>query len=138
VTTAFTGFSHVTVVVDDLDRAVTFYGEVFGFVALPRPDELGPGAWLQLGTAQLHLVVVETLGPPPPGLPHFALHVPADSWDATIAAVESHGVPFVRRPRSREDFGRRVRAAFVEDPAGNVIELTDVPPVRGPGVDTRA
>jgi hypothetical protein len=31
-------------------------------------------------------------------------------------------------PGTREDFGRPVRAAFICDPAGNVIELTDVDP----------
>ena len=32
-------------------------------------------------------------------------------------------------PGAREDFGKPVRAAFIKDPAGNFIELTDVPPV---------
>jgi hypothetical protein len=31
-------------------------------------------------------------------------------------------------PSAREDFGRPVRAAFIQDPAGNTIELTDVDP----------
>jgi len=30
---------------------------------------------------------------------------------------------------AREDFGVPVRAAFCKDPSGNVIELTDVPPL---------
>jgi hypothetical protein len=32
-------------------------------------------------------------------------------------------------PSERADFGTRVRAAFISDPAGNVIELTDVGPL---------
>ena len=30
--------------------------------------------------------------------------------------------------RHREDFGVGVKTAFVKDPSGNVIEMTDVPP----------
>ncbi len=35
---------------------------------------------------------------------------------------------FLFPPGSREDFGKTVRAAFIRDPAGNAIELTDVDP----------
>ena len=51
------GYSHVAIMVDDLDAALAFYCDTLGFSALPRPD-FGPGtegAWLQLGTAQVHL-----------------------------------------------------------------------------------
>jgi len=128
-TTTVAGYSHVTVVVDDLDAAIAFYRETLGFEPLPRPDTLGPGAWLQVGSAQLHIVIVDEMGPPQRGQPHLALLVPADEWDTTIAALEALDVDFVRPPRSREDFGRLVRAAFIRDPAGNVIELTDVGPL---------
>jgi len=130
-TATVSGYSHVTVVVDDLDVAIAFYRDALGFVLLPRPDTLGPGAWLQVGSAQLHIVVVDELGPPPKGLPHLALQVPAEEWDTTIAALEARGTDFLRPPRAREDFGRVVRAAFIHDPAGNVIELTDVGPNSG-------
>jgi catechol 2,3-dioxygenase-like lactoylglutathione lyase family enzyme len=122
------GYSHVTVMVDDLEAALAFYCDTLGFAALPRPD-FGPGAWLQAGTAQVHIGVVPEMVKPA-GLPHVALLIPADDWDATMAALEGRGVPFVMGPSSREDFGRTVRAAFVADPAGNVIELTDVDPTR--------
>ena len=42
--------------------------------------------------------------------------------------LEARGVPFMMGPNAREDFGRQVRAAFIQDPAGNFIELTDVDP----------
>jgi len=126
-TTTFTGYSHVTVVVEDLDGAIAFYRDVLGFSLLPRPAEMAPGAWMKLGTAQLHIVVVDELGPPPVGMPHLALHVPAEAWDATIEALQQRDdVVFTREPRSRVDFGRTVRAAFIRDPAGNVLELTDL------------
>jgi catechol 2,3-dioxygenase-like lactoylglutathione lyase family enzyme len=123
------GYSHVTVMVDDLDAALGFYGDVLGFEPLPRPDAFGPGAWLQAGSAQVHIGVVPEMVKPA-GLPHLALLIPAAEWDDTMAALEHRGVPFVMGPSTREDFGRTVRAAFVADPAGNVIELTDVDPAR--------
>jgi catechol 2,3-dioxygenase-like lactoylglutathione lyase family enzyme len=123
------GYSHVAVMVDDLDAAIGFYRDTLGFSMLPRPD-FGPGtegAWLQLGTAQVHLGTVEELGPRS-GFPHMAMHVPTDAWDSTMGELEARGVPFLMGPNTREDFGRPVRAAFIRDPAGNVIELTDVDP----------
>jgi catechol 2,3-dioxygenase-like lactoylglutathione lyase family enzyme len=122
------GYSHVTVMVDDLDAALTFYRDVLGFEPIPRPEEFGPGAWLQVGTAQLHIGVVDTGPVRGAGFPHLALLVPADDWDATMAAITARGIPFILGPSAREDFGRPVRAAFIEDPAGNAIELTDVDP----------
>jgi len=123
------GYSHVAVMVDDLDAALAFYRDTLGFSMLPRPD-FGPGtegAWLQLGTAQVHLGTVAEMGTPS-GFPHMAMHVPTDAWDSTMAELEARGVAFLMAPSEREDFGRPVRAAFIRDPAGNVIELTDVDP----------
>ncbi len=45
-----------------------------------------------------------------------------------MAALADRGIPFLMGPNAREDFGRPVRAAFIQDPAGNAIELTDVDP----------
>jgi uncharacterized protein len=124
------GYSHVAYPVDDLDAAISFYCDVLGFTQLPMPD-FGPqfqGAWLRLGSAQVHLGTVEEMGTRV-GLPHIALHVPADAWDSTIDELSTRGVEFAMGPNAREDFGKPVRAAFIKDPAGNFIELTDVPPV---------
>lgn len=123
------GYSHVAVMVDDLDAALGFYCDTLGFAVLPRPD-FGPGtegAWLQLGTAQVHLGTVAEMGPST-GFPHLALHIPTDAWDDTMAAIEARGIEFLLPPNERLDFGKPVRAAFIRDPAGNVIELTDVDP----------
>jgi hypothetical protein len=42
--------------------------------------------------------------------------------------LKAAGVPFLREPVSRVDFGRTVWAAFITDPDGHAIELTDVGP----------
>ena len=123
------GYSHVAISVTDLDEARNFYCDVLGFEVLPRPDFGFPGLWLRVGTLQLHLGVVDEAPSAGTGFPHFALYVPADEFDATIESVRAAGVKMLGEPSSRVDFGTTVRAAFITDPSGNAIELTDVGPI---------
>ena len=123
------GYSHVAIAVDDLEAARAFYCGIFGFKELPRPDFGIPGMWLGVGELQLHFVETDELPTPGKGFPHFALHVPTEAFSTTIEALRAAGVPLLGEPSSRVDFGRTVQAAFVRDPAGNAIELTDVGPL---------
>ena len=123
------GYSHVAVSVTDLDAARDFYRDVLGFEVLPRPDFGFPGLWLRVGDLQLHLGVADEPPSPGPGFPHFALYVPSEDFDATIDAVRAAGTKMVGEPSTRVDFGTTVHAAFITDPSGNVIELTDVGPL---------
>ena len=120
------GFSHVAISVTDLDAARAFYCGVLGFEELPRPDLGIPGMWLKVGDLQLHFIETDEMPIPGRGFPHYALHVPTDQFDTTMDALRSAGVAFLGKPSSRVDFGTTVLAAFVNDPAGNVIELTNV------------
>ena len=89
--------------VDDLDAALGFYCDTLGFSVLPRPD-FGPGtegAWLQLGTAQVHLGHGRRDGRDAVGFPHLALHIPADAWDDTMAGIEARGIEFLLPPSER-------------------------------------
>ena len=122
------GYSHVAVSVTDLDAARDFYRDVLGF-EVPRPDFGVPGLWLRVGDLQLHLGVADEPPSPGPGFPHFALYVPSEDFDATIDAVRAAGTKMVGEPSTRVDFGTTVHAAFITDPSGNVIELTDVGPL---------
>ena len=123
------GYSHIAISVTDLDEARDFYCDLLGFEVLPRPDFGFPGLWLRVGSLQLHLGVVDEAPSAGSGFPHFALYVPTDEFDATIESVRAAGVKMLGEPSSRVDFGTPVRAAFITDPAGNVIELTDVGPL---------
>jgi catechol 2,3-dioxygenase-like lactoylglutathione lyase family enzyme len=123
------GYSHVAVSVTDLDAARDFYCDVLGFEVLPRPDFGFPGLWLRVGELQLHLAVADEAPTPAPGFPHFALYVPTGEFDATIEAMRAAGVKMLGQPSTRVDFGKTVRAAFITDPSGNAIELTDVGPL---------
>jgi len=123
------GYSHANLVITDLDAALAFYVDVLGFTVLPRPDFGGvaAGAWLRVGDEQLHLSVHPKMPDNQGSFPHTALRVPADRFAETVAALEAAGAHFVMGHRTREDFGVPVQTAFVSDPDGNVIELTDVP-----------
>jgi catechol 2,3-dioxygenase-like lactoylglutathione lyase family enzyme len=123
------GYSHVAISVTDLDAARDFYCDVLGFEVLPRPDFGFPGLWLRVGALQLHLGVVDEAPSTGPGFPHFALYVPPEEFDATIESMRAAGVKMLGEPSSRVDFGTPVRAAFITDPSGNAIELTDVGPL---------
>ena len=125
---AVTGFSHVAIAVTDLGAARDFYCGVLGFDELPRPDLGVPGMWLKVGDLQLHFIETDEMPIPGKGFPHYALHVPTDSFDETMEALRAAGVPFLGEPSTRTDFGKTVLAAFVHDPAGNSIELTNVGP----------
>lgn len=130
---AIEGFSHVAIDVDDLEAAVHFYCDQLGFSQIERPDLGFPGAWLGVGELQLHLSEVAAMPERKAGFPHFALYVPTEVFETTMEALRSSGVRFLGAPSSRVDFGTTVLAAFVSDPAGNTIELTDVGPRRGRG-----
>lgn len=122
------GFSHVAIVCTDLEASRKFYVERLGFTELPRPDLGIPGMWLRIGDLQLHFIENEIMPVAGPGFPHFALHVESDDWDGAMSELANANVQFLSAPSERSDFGIRVRAAFILDPSGNVVELTDVGP----------
>lgn len=105
---------HVSVNVDDVDSALTFYRDVLGLAPrTDRPDFGFGGAWLDAGGQQVHLIE----GTPPGALgQHFALLV--DDLDSTVAELRDRAVE-VSDP---QPVGSS-RQAFVSDPSGNLIEL---------------
>ena len=108
------GIHHVNVAVDDLEAAQRFYCDVLGCTVLPRPDFGFPGLWLDAGGEQIHLMVSTER---PRGGDHFALEVA----DVAAAAdhLEAHGVRVMRLDPVPGAGGQ----AFINDPAGNLIEL---------------
>lgn len=121
------GFSHVNLHIDDIDAARDFYGRGLGLVELERPGGIGTGAWYSLGPIQLHLSVVASMPPDAASsTTHIAVQLPTDSFDDCVKAMETRGVVITRQPQSREQLGTQVRTAFCRDPAGNLIELTDI------------
>lgn len=124
--------SHVAISVSDLETTRRFYVDVVGLTELRRPDFGVPGAWFRVGDLQLHALEVAEVAPVGPGLPHFALYVETAHIPATVDALVAGGGRLIAPPNVRDDFGTPVTAAFVADPDGNVIELTDVGPLETP------
>ena len=110
------GVHHVSINVDDVDVALDFYVGKLGLrQRADRPDFGFPGAWLDAGGQQVHLIegrAVPALGQ------HFALHV--DDLDAVIDELRGLGVTV--SDASPVGAGRQ---AFLTDPAGNTIELQE-------------
>ena len=105
---------HVSLTVDDVDAALSFYVDVLGLVArTDRPDFGFAGAWLDAGGGEVHLIQ----GTPPDDRgQHFALRV-AD-LDATVGELRGRGLtvtdPIPVGPGHQ---------AFLSDPSGNTVEL---------------
>jgi glyoxylase I family protein len=111
------GVHHVSINVQDVEEAVRFYTEVLGLVPRPdRPDFGFPGAWLDAGAQQLHLLQGAA---PATGGPHFALRV--EDLDRVVAELRRRGVA-VSDP---VPVGTS-RQAFLDDPSGNAVELHEV------------
>nr|VFJ92615.1 MAG: Catechol 2,3-dioxygenase [Candidatus Kentron sp. LFY] len=120
---------HVAVPVSDLDSAISFYSDVLGFHRIERPDSLaGFGAWLQGYGFQIHLTEDRTFrgkkltdNPTLPDSRHFCLFV--DDIDGFREYLIRRKVTVGEIMEIAVD-GHQF---FVCDPAGNVIEITDIP-----------
>ena len=96
------------------DAARTFYGEVLGFVEVPKPEamRLRGGMWFQAGPVQIHLGVEDDMRPSVKA--HPALVV--DDLDRYRARLEAAGckwldaddLPGTRRGHTWDPFGNRI------------------------------
>lgn len=110
-----TGIHHVSILVSDMERAVSFYTEKLGLKEVRRPSNfVTPVRWFELGEQQLHLIPSDAPDAVSPR--HFALHVD----DVQQARVDLGGrgvevqetVPIAGADRF-----------FIADPDGNNIEV---------------
>ena len=109
-----TGVHHVSINVTATEAARDYSVDVLGFTELARPEFGFPGAWLQIGQQQLHLL---ELPMPEHKGQHFALAV--DDIDSAVALLRKQGVE-VGDPSEIKGVCRQ---AFLFDPAGNQVEL---------------
>jgi catechol 2,3-dioxygenase-like lactoylglutathione lyase family enzyme len=115
-----TGVSELVLEVVDLEAAERFYSGVLGFPVVERwpereaiwvmaGDRTRLGLWrpqvgLHGGRGGLHV--------------HFAMHLPADRYDAALEHLRGKGAEVIE-----QGFGNRGRALYVYDPDGNVVEF---------------
>ncbi len=107
--------THVNLRVDRLESALPFYGKVLGLEPIVRGEKEGLGAWFRVGDSEIHLTEDDT--PQPVSKRHFALDVD-DLAQARRAVVEGGALI------EKEEEGRRF---WTRDPAGNRIEIAQVP-----------
>ena len=116
--------NHVSILVADTGRALTFYRDILGLaVDDSRPEMDFGGAWLRVGAQQLHLIELAGQYPAEGSAGHggrdrhFALWV--TGLEAFAARLEAGGIE-----TSWSRSGRR--ALFCRDPDGNAVELIEV------------
>lgn len=115
---------HVSLVVADTARAVEFYHRLLGLeLATNRPALSFPGAWLNIGEQQIHLLEVTNPDPitgrPDHGGRDRHLAVCVDDLLSIEKILEQASIAF-----SRSRSGRA--AIFCRDPDGNALELIQV------------
>ena len=111
---------HINLMVDDLGRAVEFYGTALGLVAVPTPEMGFPAQFFDIN--EMQQIHVNELPDVTPERSHFCLRVD-DFTDQfrrmkALGAIETKTWGKIRRLPSG------VMQMFVRDPAGNLIELS--------------
>lgn len=114
--------NHASLIVADTKHSLVFYGDVLGLKQVERPDLGFPGAWLQIGTQQLHLLELENPDPIT-GRPehggrdrHVALN--ALALAPIQDALNKAGIVYTMSKSGR-------RAFFCRDPDGNAVEIIE-------------
>lgn len=121
------GLFELVLEVSDLATTEHFYHDVIGLPIADRWGDDRPAVWLTLGREGFL-----GLWPPETGGDmaihggrggshvHFAIRLPRGTLDAARVRLERLGYDIEER-----DFGNGNRAIYLEDPDGNVVELTE-------------
>lgn len=111
---------HVSLVVADTAASLRLYCDILGMQQTDRPDLGFPGAWLQLGDQQIHLLELDnpdpTTGRPEHGGRdrHIALSVP--DLAPVKEVLDKNGITYTLSKSGR-------KALFCRDPDGNALEI---------------
>jgi len=116
--------NHASFIVTNTEVSLGFYRDILGLQQVDRPDLGFPGAWLQLGTQQIHLLELDNPDPTT-GRPihggrdrHVALN--ALSLAPVQEALTKAGIVYTMSISGR-------RAMFCRDFDGNTVELIELP-----------
>lgn len=117
-------FHHASLVVKDTATALAFYQDILGLeLVQSRPDLGFPGAWLEVGTQQLHLLEL----PDPDALSqrpehggrdrHLAFHV--KDLTELESRLQLNGIIYTKSRSGRN-------ALFCRDPDKNALEFIEI------------
>ncbi len=116
--------SHSSLIVSNTVESLKFYCDLIGLQQTERPDLGFPGAWLQLGAQQIHLLELEnpdpTTGRPVHGGRdrHIALSV--EDLAPIKDTLDRTGTVYTLSISGR-------KALFCRDPDGNALEILQQP-----------
>lgn len=119
----YKGLHHVSLNVTNLERSKEFYGGVLGLRELERPNFGFPGAWYEVGSQQVHLIVlpssqtIRTNKSLSSREAHFALRV--ENYFETLDWLKKNKIELLDKFNSKSGFAQ----IFCADPDGNLIEL---------------
>jgi glyoxylase I family protein len=119
----YTKVHHASLIVADAKVALRFYRDILGMkVSLSRPNLPFPGAWLEIGAQQIHLLELPNPDPttnrPEHGGRDRHVAINVNDIDELRYALEKAGVSFTRSQSGR-------RALFCRDPDGNALEFIE-------------
>lgn len=116
-------FHHVSLIVADTTRALAFYRDLLGLQLAARPPLDFPGAWLQVGERQIHLLELPNPDPvtgrPAHGGRDRHLALSTSALDPLIAVLNQAGISYTLSRSGR-------RALFCRDPDANALEFVEV------------
>jgi methylmalonyl-CoA/ethylmalonyl-CoA epimerase len=127
-------FDHVAISVKDLEEAIQWYSDVFGFEKIrlfDRPDLEMKGAQLKLGAIKLEIFQPYVAKKLPAyrktlesdlhtlGTKHFALNV--NDLESAYEELKKRSVSFLGEP----NIGKTSKYVFCMDPSGILIELRE-------------
>jgi catechol 2,3-dioxygenase-like lactoylglutathione lyase family enzyme len=115
-----TGVSELVLEVEDLEASERFYSEVLGLPVVDRWPER-EAVWVMAGERTrigLWKPQVGLFGSRGGVHVHFAMHIAEDEYDGAVERLRSLGLPV-----EETEFEGAGRAAYVEDPDGNLVEL---------------
>lgn len=113
--------NHLTLPVDDAERAAAFYADWFGAEVVPSPRFHIPVAWVLLGRVQLHLVHRPATTS---AAYHFGIAIEdRERFEGLYRRAEREGI------LDTDTFGHHLFEAvggavqlYLNDPAGNLVE----------------
>jgi glyoxylase I family protein len=114
---------HVSLLIEDLPRALAFYRDVLGLEEDRQRTDLGyPGAWLQVAHQQIHLLQLPNPDPVSGRPPHAGrdrhLALVVSDLDSLQERLVQRGIEYTRSRSGR-------RALFCRDPDGNGLEFVE-------------
>jgi len=111
---------HINLMVDDIEKAIEFYGAQLGLEALPTPEMGFPAQFFRIN--ELQEIHVNELPDITPERAHFCLRV--DDFTSYFRRMKALGAIEIKTWGKVRRLPSGVMQMFVRDPSGNLIELS--------------